>query len=375
MNNPTILIVEDESVVALDMALQLRDLGYDVCGTATSGVQALELTQQHAPDLILMDVRLQGEVDGIEAARQIQRECPAPVIFLTSHSDNFTVSRAAATAPYGYLTKPFQLKELRASIEVALAKAAQEKQAQQVLQQQAQTQISMQTQAEKAEFLARASHELRTPLNAVIGFAQLLQSQLALDPSKAKVYATHIRDAGDKLLNMVNDLLDVQAAEGGDISLTPQAVNVLPLLRETQALLDPLAAQQGVVLQLEVGAGVAVHADPSRLLQVLLNLGSNAIKFNHRGGQVFFRAARDNAAVVTLMVEDTGMGMTAQQQERLFQPFDRLGRERSPVPGTGLGLLTAQRLVASMGGRLFVVSARGSGTTVAVELPAADGLA
>jgi signal transduction histidine kinase len=366
MNNARILIVEDESVVALDLKLQLSDLGYQVCGTATHGTQAVALASQHAPDLVLMDVRLLGAMDGIEAAQKIQQDGPVPVIFLTSHSDNHTVQRAAQTAPYGYLTKPFQLKELRAGIEVALAKAQQEREQLRAIRDDATAQSAQQ----KNEFLSRASHELRTPLNAVMGFAQLLESQLAQDPSKAKLYAKHIRDAGEQLLTMVNDLLDVQAAHQGQLRQHPQAVVLADLLQEAQTLLEPLAVQQGVELRLHVKADVRVRADPARLLQALLNLGSNAIKYNHKGGRVFFRAEADGLGKVQLVVEDTGIGMTTEQQERLFQPFDRLGRERSPVPGTGLGLLTAHSLVIGMGGRLQVVSARGSGTSVTLELPA-----
>ena len=116
MHSPAILIVEDEAIVALDLSLQLADLGYAVAGVAASGEQAIALVATQVPDLILMDVRLQGQLDGIETAQQIRAGHDIPVIFLTSHSDADTVQRAARTAPYGYLTKPYQLKELRAGI-------------------------------------------------------------------------------------------------------------------------------------------------------------------------------------------------------------------------------------------------------------------
>jgi PAS domain S-box-containing protein len=122
-----ILIVEDEAVIALDLKLELQDMGYRVAGPARSGEQALALAAQEQPDLVLMDIRIQGALDGVETAARLGRSGEPPVIFLTSHSDDETVSRAAQTAPYGFLTKPFQARELRAAIEVALGRAALER--------------------------------------------------------------------------------------------------------------------------------------------------------------------------------------------------------------------------------------------------------
>ena len=128
MTPSSILIVEDEAIVALDLRLQLQELGYQVVGVAASGEAALALAARHLPQLILMDVRLQGPMDGIATAEILLQRHRIPLIFLTSHSDADTVQRAARTGPYGYLTKPYQIKELRAGIEVALTKARMERQ-------------------------------------------------------------------------------------------------------------------------------------------------------------------------------------------------------------------------------------------------------
>ena len=128
MSLSTILIVEDEAIVALDLRLQLQELGYQVVGVAASGEQALALAERLSPQLVLMDVRLQGPMDGIATAQALQSRHRMPLIYLTSHSDTDTVQRAARTGPYGYLTKPYQIKELRAGIEVALTKARMERQ-------------------------------------------------------------------------------------------------------------------------------------------------------------------------------------------------------------------------------------------------------
>jgi diguanylate cyclase (GGDEF)-like protein/PAS domain S-box-containing protein len=128
MTEASLLVVEDEAIVALDLSMQLQEMGYRVVGTAESGERALQLAHAHRPHLVLMDVMLKGPMDGIEVAQQLGRGLQVPVVFLTSYSDAATVRRAAQTAPYGYLTKPFQAKELRAIIEVALSKATIERQ-------------------------------------------------------------------------------------------------------------------------------------------------------------------------------------------------------------------------------------------------------
>jgi PAS domain S-box-containing protein len=630
--NPSILIVEDEGIVALDLKLQLQDLGYGVVGVASSAAEAVAAVRRHRPSLVLMDVRLQGVGDGIDAAERINRELPTPLIFLTSHSDAETVQRAARTAPYGYLTKPYQLKELRAGIEVALTKARLESQLREAdrwfastlqcvadgvvvtdlqarirfmnpaaesmtgwaseeatgrrvdevvrLQQDAaepahaavelvqsviaegrprpvahgcrlqrregadklidrtagpvsgddgqrlgavlvlrdagerlaheallrtseerfrsafdhaplgmalvsfdggfiqvndalcrllglerdQLQRSNQTKltveadrehealrlqelaagparvvqyekrylrpapaeplwtlvsvsrlsdgpnaachlyqvhdlseqkqaaehlaelaqermrreaselasASKSQFLSRVSHEMRTPLNAVIGFAQLLQMGTGtLEPRQLRLYVDHIRSAGEHLLGLVTDLLDLNRAAQGALRMDLQPTPLGHAVLEACALLEGLAATHGITLETSIPEGVQVVADPQRLRQVLLNLGSNAIKYNRQGGRVQVAARSDADGTVTLTVRDTGIGMTAEQLQRLFQPFERLGAERTQVQGTGLGLVICRGLVSEMGGSLMVTSEVRAGTTATLTLRAA----
>ena len=639
----SILIVEDEAIVALDLKLQLQDLGFAVCGVAASGERALELIAEKAPDLIMMDVHLQGLMDGIDVAELVRGGHGIPVIFLTSHSDDETVRRAAQAAAYGYLTKPYQLRELRAGIEVALTKAAMERQLRaadrwftntlqcvadgviavdlqagvrflnpaaerltgwatddargqpvgdvvhfaplpatpaddasgaatppgaepptsmvaRVLQQgraapvaygreliardgrvrtvdetagpvntdtgerlgavlvlrDATERIAREAQLRASEerfrgafdaaplgmalvslggeiiqanaalgrllgvtveavkahsraaltpdddleheaarlrellgaphtvvqfetrflhlgggepvwtlvsasllyeggaptcylyqvhdltaqrhaaaqlaelvnerigrealelankartaFLSRVSHEMRTPLNAVIGFAQLLQIQPGLTADKIDTFARHIRIAGEHLLVLVTDLLDLDRSAHGKLQLALGPLELEAVVEEASQLLDGLAAAHAIGFDVQVPPGLVVVADRTRLRQVLLNLGSNAVKYNRAGGTVRIRAAVLGTGRIELRIEDTGIGMTPDQQQRLFRPFERLGREFTSIPGTGIGLVIAHNLVAEMGGELRVTSAAGEGTVVTVELASA----
>ncbi len=226
----------------------------------------------------------------------------------------------------------------------------------------------------KSEFLSRMSHEMRTPLNAVLGFAQLLQQQAVYRAD----YLDHILLAGQHLRDLINDVLDLQQVEQGALALARQPLDLAAAVRDASALLGAQALRDGVQLRV-AGAGPApVLADPQRLRQVLLNLGSNAIKYNRRGGSVQWRLAaqpRDGQDGWLLQVQDDGLGMDTQQLARLFQPFERLGREASSVEGTGLGLVIARRLVEAHGGALDITSTAGSGTTVGVWLPRAQAAA
>ena len=222
----------------------------------------------------------------------------------------------------------------------------------------------------KSQFLSRMSHELRTPLNAVLGFTQLLQIEARQSAQSAQLAKLeHIRAAGDHLLSLINDVLDLSGLEAGELRLSMQPVDLGQLVRQSLPLLQSLASQHGVDLQTGHAEGIA-QADPTRLRQVLINLLSNAIKYNRAGGTVHVES-RDVDGQATLSVRDTGRGLTGDQIASLFEPFNRFGVESEGIEGTGIGLTIVKALVDGMGGRIEVESSPGSGTVFTVALPAA----
>ncbi|MGN6527705.1 MAG: sensor histidine kinase [Burkholderiaceae bacterium] len=231
----------------------------------------------------------------------------------------------------------------------------------------------------KTLFLSRISHELRTPLNAVLGFAQLLSTDPALDvlPTQRQ-QVRMIRDAGEHLLAMIGDLLDLSLAEAAHLPIQLQNVALAPLFEACAAWCRPQADAARIALRVEdpdLGASplapaARVRADPTRLRQVITNLLSNAVKYNRAGGRVTLRAIAQPEEW-RIEVEDTGHGLTPAERARLFQPFNRLGREHSGVAGAGLGLALSQSLAQLMGGRITVQSVAGAGSTFALALPAA----
>ncbi|UUX96754.1 CHASE domain-containing protein [Aquabacterium sp. J223] len=226
----------------------------------------------------------------------------------------------------------------------------------------------------KSDFVSRMSHELRTPLNAMLGFAQLLEldRQQPLAPHQLD-WTTQIQQAGWHLLHMINDTLDFARIESGSVRLELAPVALPALVADTRALLKAAAeAQQVTVVEdLDPAAG-AVLADGTRLKQVLTNLLSNAIKYNRPGGWVRISSRPAGHRAVEIRVQDNGIGLSASQLGQLFQPFNRLGRDRV-AEGTGIGLVISRRLAELMGGSLQAEAGQGGagGATFRLVLPAA----
>jgi PAS domain S-box-containing protein len=222
----------------------------------------------------------------------------------------------------------------------------------------------------KSEFLSKMSHELRTPLNAIIGFGQLLQLEDLTEEQAESV--EHMLRGGRHLLELINEVLDISRIEAGSLSLSPEPVEVLEVVKDTLDLIRPLAAER----ELTVPAPALAHpdwtvrADRQRLKQVLLNLASNAVKYNRHGGELRVRCRVVPEGRVAIAVGDTGPGIPADKMGRLFQPYDRLGAEETDVQGTGMGLALSKGLVEAMGGTLQAESVEGRGTTFTIELPA-----
>ena len=214
----------------------------------------------------------------------------------------------------------------------------------------------------KSEFLSSMSHELRTPLNAILGFGQLLQADASLTPREQR-YSREIVRAGEHLLVLINEVLDLARIESGKLPISLEPVDLGALVDECLALMRPLAQQRQIVLAPpRVGPGSIVLADRTRVRQVLLNLLSNALKYNHDGGQVQL-ACVDEGDTLRVDISDTGPGLSDAQQRRLFQDFERLEADRSSAQGTGIGLALSRRLLQMMDGEIGVQSFPGQGST------------
>jgi signal transduction histidine kinase len=226
----------------------------------------------------------------------------------------------------------------------------------------------------KSDFLANMSHELRTPLNAIIGFAEVIGNEV-LGPLRDRRYLEYVNDiraSGLHLLSIINDVLNMSKIEAGKAELVPEQLPVARMIAAAVRVMHERAAGRGIELAAD---GLEIHADEQAMRQILLNLLSNAIKFSEIGGAVAVRAAAAaaDAGQVVITVEDHGVGMTAEELERALQPFGQVAAGTSRAyGGVGLGLPICKGLVDAQGGTLTITSARGSGTTVRIVMPAYD---
>ncbi|RXZ36816.1 response regulator [Oxalobacteraceae bacterium CAVE-383] len=223
----------------------------------------------------------------------------------------------------------------------------------------------------KSAFLSSMSHELRTPLNAILGFAQLLTSQLSESPGKREEFVGFILKAGNHLLVLINEILDLAKIESGTLTLSLEPVALLDVMQECEKMIAPIAGKRAITLAFSVDGNVHVTADRTRLKQILLNLLSNAIKYNREGGSIEISTVASGECV-RIAVKDTGNGLSPAQIEQIFQPFNRLGQEVGPEEGTGIGLVVTKRLIEMMNGEIGVESEVGAGSVFWLTLQACD---
>ena len=227
----------------------------------------------------------------------------------------------------------------------------------------------------KSEFLSRMSHELRTPLNGILGFAQVLERREPRPDQES--YVGHILKGGRHLLRLINEVLELSRIEAGRMSLSLEPIALDEAVREAMDLVRPLAEEGGNTLELRASAGgnAYVHADRQRLVQILLNLFSNGIKYNRQGGPVRIAAVRrgeDPSSGFSVLVEDGGRGIPGDQLDQLFTPFARLGAEQTETEGTGLGLALSKRLAEAMAGDLVLESTGPEGSVFRLDLRCAS---
>ncbi|PZN84032.1 MAG: hypothetical protein DM484_03400 [Candidatus Methylumidiphilus alinenensis] len=201
----------------------------------------------------------------------------------------------------------------------------------------------------KSVFLSSMSHELRTPLNAVLGFGQLLEMESNLNDEQ-RDYVNEIMQAGYHLLELINDVLDLSKIESDNIDFSIEAVDCADLVKSCIPLVHSLAAKLSVTIETDGLANLILRADRIRLKQVMLNLITNAIKYNRPNGRVWLHAMDGKKGRKRLAISDTGLGIPADKLPMLFQPFNRLGAETGTIEGTGIGLVISRRIVEMMGG-------------------------
>ena len=371
------MVVEDEQVVALDITMHLRRFGYTVTGVHASGESALEAFEREQPELVLMDIRLQGEMDGVDTAQVVREEYAIPVVLLTAYADETVLARAKLTEPYGYIVKPFDERDLRTAIEISLYRHQME--------QELRVHEERLRRSQKMEAIGRLTggiaHDFNNLLTIILGHSRMIldefDSGTEPDARSIREDVEGIQRAALRSAALTRQLLAFSRHQV--VERRPTDVNLT--LSELEILLRRLVSEE-ITLEVDLHADPSVAlVDPSQLEQVIINLVVNARDSLSGGGRVRIRTefrsvgaaelvGREHVApgeFVTITVTDNGTGMDRETLERIFDPFFTT---KEPGKGTGLGLSTVYGIVNQSGGFVDVKSALGVGSEFAVCLPA-----
>ena len=390
-----LLAVDDSITYLQELASQLREENYVVI-LASSGEEALKCLATEPVDGILLDLIMPG-LSGQEACKRIKQQAKwrdIPLIMITAHDDRDAMIECINAGADDYIAKSADFEVLKVRLRAHLRRkhfedenhrireklvrseteATARKHFEQALQE---TNVEMQiakSVAEKAnlaksDFLSGMSHELRSPLNAILGFAQLMGTASPPPSDSQQESITQILQAGWHLLKLINEILDLAVVESGKVSLSLEPVSLSEVLSECQTMMEAQAQQRGIFMTFPLFEQPSyVWADQTRLKQIVINLLSNAIKYNQISGQVSVDYTVLSSDRIRISFKDTGAGLTSENIEQLFQPFNRLGQEAGSVSGTGIGLVVTKQLVELMGGVLGVDSIVNEGSVFWFEL-------
>ena len=370
MARPQILLVEDDSIIVMELEDRLYTLGYAVCTATAYGEEAIDKAAELGPDLVLMDIRLKGAMDGIEAAAEIRERYDIPVVYLTAYADNNTLQRAQITEPYSYIIKPFEDRELHIAIEMALYKHRMEKERARLQEQLFQAQRLETAQA----LVAGIVHDFNNLMTTIIAHSSFLLPSLSEDdPLRQRI--EYIKQAGEKAASLTQQVLAFSRPQGPE----PKPLDVNVVVGDMCDALQRVLGED-VTLSKLLEAGLKyVKADRGQLEQTIMNLVINARQAMPEGGKLTIKTEtitlnEDDSrqhpeahpgTFLCLSVIDTGVGMDRETASHVFEPFFSTKQK-----GTGMGLPIANSLVRQHAGWIEVSSVAGQGSTFRVYLPA-----
>ncbi|TET67433.1 MAG: hybrid sensor histidine kinase/response regulator [Dehalococcoidia bacterium] len=369
-----ILVVDDEESVRILLKRTLTEAGYDVV-TAANGQEALDKVSQLQVRVVLSDIKMPG-ISGIEVLRKLTADHPdICVIMATAVTDTQTAIDIMKLGAYDYISKPFNQDDLLMRVRKAIEKLELEEK---IKESTAELEVAMRNaqvaNQAKSDFLASMSHELRTPLTSILGLSEVLQEEyFGKLNSKQKQYLNDIQESGQHLLLLINDILDIAKIEAGKMELELGPVVVKELLENSLIMIKEKAGKHNIKLDVDLALeikGLKIQADERKLKQIIFNLLSNAVKFTPDGGRIQLGASCEDEKLA-VAVTDTGIGISLEKQEKVFQEFYQVEAGlRDKTPGTGLGLPLSRRMVEMHGGEIWCESeGEGKGSRFVFTIP------
>ena len=374
MPKTNVLIVEDQRIIAKALEKRLEGMGYIVAGLAANGADGVRDALALRPDIVLMDISLGTGMDGIDAAEQVRNQADIPIVYLTAYSDPGTFERAKLTAPFGYILKPYDNKDLQMAIEIGLYRHRTEQKMRENEKRLLEAnEVARAANAAKSEFLTNMSHEIRTPMTAILGFAELLANEErdSSNSGQKLEYIETIQRNGEHLLKVINDILDISKIEAEKVVLERLVVPLSEFLNDIVDTLKVKSKIKGIELSLDIGSDVPsyIETDPLRLRQVLVNLIGNAIKFTDQGSVAIRVRLDKHCDHLLISIVDTGIGLTSKQIDKMFGAFEQADPSTTrKYGGSGLGLRISKRFAELLGGDIFIESEFGRGSTFTLQL-------
>lgn len=370
-NQPRVLLIDDDIDFAIANSEFLKEFGYDVM-VAHDDHQAHDILDSYDAQIALIDINL-GRSNGIDLIPYMRNKLPDLIcIMLTGYADMESTIKALRVGANDFLRKPVNLDELIAVMErcAKTQKLQEEKRAADIAREEANT-----ANRAKSLFLSTMSHELRTPLNAILGFAQVLDSNSS-EPltENQKIQVDYIIKGGNNLLDLVNQALDLNRIESGGLDLNIEYIPVSDVVEGGISLLLADADKKGIEIRNQTSNPdlPLLWTDREQLTKGLVNLLSNGIKYNNKGGFVTLTCQNIPNNKLRINVQDTGIGIPIEQQSSLFTPFERLGREAGEIEGAGIGLLITRQIVELLGGSIGFESAENKGSSFWLDIPLSD---
>lgn len=369
---PAVLIVEDELLVAKDLQQTLLRMGYDAFAIAASADEAVARASEQRPDIVLMDIRIKGEKDGIETAQLLRSRFRTPIVYLSAHSDEAMIMRAKTTEPDGYLLKPIKTSELRGVIEIAIYKHDLEGVRARALELEMQKDALLTAARLKDEFLTNMSHELRTPLNGMLGFAELMRDGMSGPLNERQQdFLNQVLTSGQRFVRLIENVLALSTVEARKLEFHTQQIDLVELVQEVLEAIGASEHTNECPLQLDIDPTCRhLVNDRALLRQVLYGYLSNAFKFSPAGRGVTFRAVSADPGWLRLEVSDKGDSIPAQDLHRLFVAFQQLDSgTRKKYQGAGLGLALIKHIAEAQGGHAGYESQAAGGNTFFAVVP------
>ncbi len=408
-----VLITEDDEVTARLTEKIIERLGHKSVGIATNGSQAVQMSSEKKPDIVLMDISLPGEIDGIKATDTIMHENSIPVIYVSGMTDTKTMERVLSSHPFGYLPKPVNPDILNTVVELAIQRHRLEQQliknrnelvilnnqlevkieertselreknknlTEEVTRRrrsEAQLKVALATEKELNELKSRIvsiiSHEIKTPLTSVKGSAELIEMYLDSDAGRDKIYKhlNNIKQSVNSLTNLISETLLVSKMDSGKYEPKSEPLN---LKEELHTIIDQIengySDKHSIILDIDSNVPDIIISDSLLINQIFSNLISNAVKYSPDTEIVEVELSRKNNSLV-FKVKDYGIGIPDKDKKYLFEMFHRASNT-SKIGGTGLGLSIVKRSVEQLKGEVRFTSEIDKGTEFVVELPLAD---